>query len=110
MDGEDLAFERAMKKAVALEEATNYPTGPPKIIKPSFEQYGEWLMEEGRFEEAGQQFDRALLRMPRRAKSLKGKFMALKAMDQAEDAEVVQDELNSVYQQADASVRDFLGK
>lgn len=78
-------FEAKMKEAIALEDQTDYPTGPPRITKPSFEQYGEWLVEEGRYEEAIQQFDKALSRMPKRTKSLEGKLKALKALDQTKE-------------------------
>ena len=45
-------FEAKLKKAVALESESDFPTGPPKITKPSYEQYGEWLLAVDRFEEA----------------------------------------------------------
>lgn len=95
-------FETKMKKATELEDLTNYPTGPPRITKPSFEQYGEWLLAEGRYEEAKKQFDQALRRMPKRAKSLEGKFTALKALNQLDEAQKVQSELEHIYSQADA--------
>ena len=108
LEKEEKLFEVKMKKAVALEELTNFPTGPPRIIKPSFEQYGEWLLAKGRYEEVKKQFDKALLRMPKRAQSLKGKFMALKGLDDLEEAGEVQNELESVYAEADAGVKGFL--
>jgi len=95
-------FEAKMKKATELENLTNYPTGPPRITKPSFEQYGEWLLAEGRFEEAKKQFDQALLRMPKRAKSLEGKLAALKALNLLDEAQKVQSELEHMYSKADA--------
>lgn len=95
-------FEAKMQEATALEDQTDFPTGPPKISKPSFEQYGEWLLAEGRFEEAGQQFDKALMRMPKRAKSVEGKLAASKALSQSEEAGNLQDELSEVYAEADA--------
>lgn len=108
LEGDEALFESKMKKAVELEDQTNYPTGPSRITKPSFEQYGEWLIAKGRFEEANEQFDKALLRMPRRSKSLKGKFLALQGLNQSEEASEVQNELTSIYAQADADVKSFL--
>ena len=96
-------FEAKMKEAIALEDQTNFPTGPPRITKPSFEQYGEWLLEQGRYEEASQQFDKALSRMPKRSKSLKGKLTALKALKQSKEVVYVQEELDAIYAQADAN-------
>ena len=106
--GDEALFEAKMKKAIALEDRTDFPTGPPRIAQPSFEQYGAWLLEKGRYEEAKEQFDKALVRMPRRAKSLKGKLAALKALDQTSEAESVQNELQSIYAQADTDVKRFL--
>ena len=108
LEGDEKSFEAKMKEAAELEDITDFPTGPPRITKPSFEQYGEWLLEKGRYEEANTQFDKALLRMPKRSKSLKGKLAALKALKQSNEVADVQDELKAIYAQADAEVRDFL--
>src|SRR6185503_6658088 len=61
-----------MKKATALEEATNAPYGPPSLIKPSHELFGEILLRAGKPAEAAQQFKVSLLRQPNRARSLLG--------------------------------------
>ena len=61
-----------MKKATALEEATSAPYGPPSLIKPSHELFGEILLRAGRPAEASEQFKIALLRQPNRARSLLG--------------------------------------
>lgn len=108
LEGDQKLFEAKMKKAIELEDLTNFPTGPPSITKPSFEQYGEWLLEKGRYEEAREQFDKALLRMPKKSKSLKGKLTALKALNQLNEVEKVQNELQSIYAQADSEVKIFL--
>ncbi|MEM8907280.1 MAG: hypothetical protein AAGD05_05485 [Bacteroidota bacterium] len=108
LEGDQNVFEAKMKKAIELEDLTNFPTGPPSITKPSFEQYGEWLLEKGRYEEARKQFDKALLRMPKRSKSLKGKLIALKAVNQSNEVVKVRNELQAIYSQADADVKKFL--
>ncbi|KAA3636582.1 MAG: tetratricopeptide repeat protein [Bacteroidetes bacterium] len=108
LEGAQPLFEAKMQKAVELEDRTNFPTGPPSITKPSFERYGEWLIEKGRYEEAREQFDKALVRMPNRSKSLKGKLAALKALNQLDEAEEVQNELEAIYAQADDDVKMFL--
>lgn len=99
--GKDKEFETIMKKAVTIEEDTNFPAGPPKISKPSFEQYGEWLITKGKYAEAIAQFDKALERMPRRSKALTGKMNALMKLDQKKEAEMVQRELKNILAQAD---------
>ena len=101
LDGKEDVFESQMKKAVALEQDTNFPAGPPKIALPSFEHYGEWLISKGKHEEAIDQFDKALERMPRRSKSLKGKMNALTQLNQKEEAEMVEKELKTILAQAD---------
>ncbi len=65
--------EKWMKEATHLEETTTFTYGPPNIVKPSFEMYGEWLLEQGRKEEAIAQFEKVLKRAPKRLLALKGK-------------------------------------
>ncbi len=67
----DTAFAN-MKQATALEEQGEPPSGPPDIIKPSHELYGELLMEAGRPQDAVAQFQRSLERQPNRARSVRG--------------------------------------
>jgi tetratricopeptide (TPR) repeat protein len=66
------AADRLMKEATAMEAALDAPSGPPEPIKPSFELYGELLLEQGRSKEAAEQFQHALLRMPNRRASVQG--------------------------------------
>lgn len=100
-EGDESRFAEYMQEAVALEEQTNFPAGPPTIARPSFEQYGEWLLEQGNYQEAITQFDKALHRMPRRSKSLMGKMIALQKLDQHAEAREIQEELQSILAQAD---------
>jgi len=67
----DKAIE-LMKKATSLEEATSAPYGPPSLIKPSHELFGEILLRAGHSAEAAEQFKIALRRQPNRARSLQG--------------------------------------
>lgn len=61
-----------MKKATSLEEEMSPPSGPPDLIKPSHELFGEVLLQASRPQEAANQFRVALLRQPNRARSLLG--------------------------------------
>jgi len=61
-----------MKRATSLEEATSAPSGPPSLIKPSHELFGEILLRAGKPAEAAEQFKIALRRQPNRARSLSG--------------------------------------
>lgn len=61
-----------MKKAVAMEEEMGPPSGPPGVIKPANELFGEILLKAGKPQEATAQFKAALLRQPNRARALLG--------------------------------------
>ena len=61
-----------MMKATALEEEMRPPSGPPSLIKPTHELYGEILLRAGKPAEAAEMFKVALQRQPNRARSLLG--------------------------------------
>jgi len=61
-----------LKRATNLEESLRPPSGPPDIIKPSHELFGDILLRAGRPAEAAAQFKTALLRQPNRPRSLLG--------------------------------------
>ncbi len=61
-----------MQKATTLEEQMGAPSGPPSLIKPTHELFGEILLRAGKPVEAAEQFKIALLRQPNRARSLLG--------------------------------------
>jgi tetratricopeptide (TPR) repeat protein len=61
-----------MKQATALEEKLPAPSGPPRIIKPTYELLGEILLRAGKPQEAASQFAISLMRHPNRARSLLG--------------------------------------
>ena len=61
-----------IKKAAELEEQGSAPSGPPFLIKPTHELFGEILLRAGKPVEAVAQFKTALLRQPNRARSLLG--------------------------------------
>jgi len=69
-----------MKQATALEEAMSPPSGPPSLIKPSHELFGEILLRAGNPAEAAEQFKTSLQRQPNRARSLLGAKQAQDAM------------------------------
>ncbi|MEQ9006969.1 MAG: hypothetical protein RLP12_03730, partial [Ekhidna sp.] len=73
-----------------LEGESSYDAGPPFIAYPSFEQYGDWLLQQERYEEALEQFNQSLYYRTNRNKALRGKLAALKALDKTEEAEKVQ--------------------
>jgi tetratricopeptide (TPR) repeat protein len=56
----------SMKAAVDLEEATSFSFGPPEIIKPAPELYGEFLLTKGDKSSAKLMFEKVLERAPKR--------------------------------------------
>ncbi|HEX7177932.1 MAG TPA: tetratricopeptide repeat protein [Pyrinomonadaceae bacterium] len=61
-----------LRRATSLEESLRPPSGPPEMIKPSHELFGDVLLRAGRPAEAAAQFKTALLRQPNRPRSLLG--------------------------------------
>ena len=61
-----------MKNATVLEQQMTAPYGPPSLIKPTHELFGEILLRAGKPAEAAEQFKTSLLRQPNRARSLLG--------------------------------------
>lgn len=108
LEGKPQIYEAKMRRAAWLEDQTHYPTSPPSITKPSFEQYGEWLLEQKRYAEAKEQFDNTLLRMPKRSKSLKGKYLALKALNKTDELEPLKNELKEILASADSGAMAFM--
>jgi len=64
--------EQLLKEATAIEATLDAPSGPPEPIKPSFEMYGELLLDQGRLKDAAAQFELALARMPNRRAAKQG--------------------------------------
>jgi tetratricopeptide (TPR) repeat protein len=61
-----------LREATTLEDAMPFEFGPPMVVKPSHELFGEMLLELNRPAEAERQFTRALELAPQRALSLLG--------------------------------------
>lgn len=61
-----------MEKTTALVEQTPPPSGPPPLIKPPHELFGQILLRTGQSHKAEEQFVTALRRHPNRARSLLG--------------------------------------
>ncbi len=75
---------RLLEEATSLEASMPLDFGPPVIVKPSHELFGEVLLKIGRPEEAAARFREALDRAPRRSLSLAGLARAGAAMKDAD--------------------------
>jgi tetratricopeptide (TPR) repeat protein len=102
----DQAIE-TMKRAVGLEEQLAPPSGPPALIKPTHELFGEILLRGGKPAEALEQFNKALLRQPNRARSLLGAARAAVAKGDPQAARVFYAKLAEQWQQADKDLAEL---
>jgi tetratricopeptide (TPR) repeat protein len=80
LDKDAATTEKFLKKATELHSEAGYSYGPPSIVKPSFEMYGEWLLENGRPKEALAQFEKSLELAPNKRLSVQGKEAAMKML------------------------------
>ncbi len=101
MDGNTTEAESWLKQAVELETNISYSYGPPAIVKPSFEMYGEWLNKNDRAQEALKQFDYSLVRAPKRVLSLKGKLEAARKTGDSKLENELNLELEKILQKSD---------
>lgn len=90
-----------IKKAVDLEDHTRYEPGPPVVLKPSHEIYGEILLAMGNSQEAIKQFDLALQSAPNRSLSMLGKYKALKQLGETKKATQIKALLMANWKDAD---------
>ena len=103
-----------MKRAVELEEKLGPPSGPPGLIKPSHELFGELLLRAGKPAEAAEQFRLSLLRQPNRARSLLGAARAAAKTGDRATATAIYQKFLAQWQQADPELpelkeaRDYL--
>ncbi len=89
VNGDKALIEDHLLAAVELEESLGAPVGPPDITYPSYDMLGNWLLDEGRPEEALVKFDQGLAKAPNRRMSLMGKEKALRMLGRSEEADKV---------------------
>ena len=102
----DTAIE-LMKRAIVLEEQSAPPSGPPSIVKPSHELFGEILLRAGKPSEALDQFKTSLLRQPNRARSLLGAARASAQKGDQQAARSFYAKLAEQWQQADRDLAEL---
>ncbi len=96
-----------MKRAIAAEEQLAPPSGPPALIKPTHELFGEILLRAGKPNEAAEQFDKALLRQPNRARSLLGAARAAAQRGDQQSARAFYAKFSEQWQQADKDLAEL---
>ncbi len=102
-DRKDRALE-LLAAATAAEDALPVDFGPPAIVKPSHELYGDVLLKLGRAAEARAEFEKALARAPRRSLALAGLARAASAVADGVALSASCAEIGRNYARADASV------
>ena len=76
----DKNFDKAethLKNAITIEEQNGHFFGPPEIMRPTHEFYGDFLLSQKKYKEAAAAFERALDKAPGRTQSLFGLKHAL---------------------------------
>lgn len=96
-----------LKEAADLEARMPPPSGPPDPLKPAPELYGEILLEVGKAEEAGRQFQASLLRMPNRTASLLGAARAAAKTGDREAARRHYATLAEIWKDADPTLAEL---
>ena len=96
-----------MKRATAIEEELSPPSGPPSLVKPSHELFGEILLGANRPKEAAQQFEIALRRQPNRARSLLGAARAAAKLGDTKAGLEAYSKLIRQWNQADANLPEL---
>lgn len=96
-----------MSRATSIEEEMSPPSGPPGLIKPSHELFGEILLAANRPKDAAKQFETALLRQPNRARSLLGAARAAAKAGDTKAAAEAYSKLTRQWSQADASLPEL---
>jgi tetratricopeptide (TPR) repeat protein len=93
-----------LAEAAKTEDAMTPPSGPPELLKPAQELYGEALLEQGKPEEAAAQFHRSLQRMPERTASLLGAARAAARLGHEDEARKLYADLAGIWGQADGGL------
>ncbi len=96
LEGKEELGEMWLGKASKAEMDMNYSYGPPVIVQPSFELYGEWLMLHKKTELAVEQFNISLEKYPKRRRALQGRLNAAKLLKDREAINKCETELAEV--------------
>ncbi|MGV7220125.1 MAG: hypothetical protein ACQ9MH_01220 [Nitrospinales bacterium] len=90
-----------MNKAITIVDKLPAPSGPPRIIKPTYELFGEILLKAGDPDQAVRQFKVSLSRHPNRQRSLLGIARSYKMLGMKKDVVEQYSKLLSIWQNAD---------
>lgn len=95
-----------MEKAAAIVDSLP-PPGPPPLVKPVHELFGEILLNSGRADKAAERFAISLSRHPNRARSLLGAARAFAHIGDAQRAAKFYAQLAQQWRQASAELPEL---
>jgi len=96
-----------LREATAIEDGLPMDFGPPLIVKPSHELFGEVLLQLNRPAEAQREFTRALALAPGRARALIGQVRSAAAAGDRPVAEAAYRILAANWRNADGDLREL---
>jgi tetratricopeptide (TPR) repeat protein len=96
MQNDIVAAEKWLRDAATLEENVSYSYGPPVVVKPSHELYGEFLLTQNRANDALVQFDKALQLAPKRLLSLRGKLKAATLLNDDQQMKELEEQIREI--------------
>lgn len=101
MDGDFSKAEDQFRKAIAIEEQNGHFFGPPEIMRPTQEFYGDFLLSRERYADAAAAYEKALHKAPGRTQSLLGLKQALENLPDQERTSAVSAQLRKNLATAD---------
>lgn len=97
-----ITAEKWLQKASQLEENVSYSYGPPAVVKPSHELYGEFLLLLNRPGDALIQFEKALKLAPKRMLALRGKLKAVTLLKDIQRIDATEKEIREILKTSSA--------
>jgi len=98
---------RLMQNATARQDAMPFDFGPPPVVKPTHELFGEILLKLKRPREARDEFKRSLALAPRRVRTLLGLARASSAMGDQAGARDTYKTIQSIWHSADSTQKNL---
>lgn len=93
LQGDPTEVEVQFSQAIQLESETDVESGPPWVVKPAHELYGDWLLRQDRAKEAFEQYSFAEQRTPNRRLVLEGKYEAAIKLNDPQLIEAMENQL-----------------
>lgn len=98
---------RLMRDATARQDAMPFDFGPPPVVKPTHELFGEMLLKLKRPKEARDEFRRSLALAPRRVRSLFGYARASAAMGDKAGALATYKTIQAIWHSAEPAQKNL---